>query len=516
MRRIAGFVLLLLAALIISTGVSVAGDSGKDLSGYVIMPVGGEFLIDLDATNGVAVGDLFNVVQPGEKIIHPVTNEVIGTLDETKGVLKVTRIKSGYSYAVPVGEAHGVVRGDAIRRADSQPVLAEKPTAAAPVVESDLEARLRALEERQARIVPPGREGGPAPVESSAPYRLDTVPSLGGGPVKYGAVFGGFKNVGNLSHVASMADFLKLEGRLLMASTDGKEVQVYAVGEDLTLLAQGDTGYVADIHTVQWWMPSAGGVPHLAITTWNGSEMESALFSFSGDKLTMVNEHIRYILGAFDRDGDGSPESLLGQSFDQDTFFGTQVSLLSLEGTSLQATNLDFELPSRFTVQGSLLVDITGDGRAETVFIRDNLLYIYSGQNRLYKSPKVIGGTLSVATFNTNAVNPREPMNAYASFEVRPVAADLDGDGRVELVMVASDRNPLSAPGIGTGVQRSWLAVFKYREGMFVKGALGDELDIPLQGLTMEKDRVLFVASEPESFIGGGGASHLLSFSLAK
>jgi FG-GAP-like repeat len=95
----------------------------KPLAGIVIMPVQGEFLIDLDASRGVAIGDLFAVVQPGEKVVHPITKEVIGSLDEVKGLLQVTRVKSGYSYAKPLGQATGIVTKDVIRRYENMPAV---------------------------------------------------------------------------------------------------------------------------------------------------------------------------------------------------------------------------------------------------------------------------------------------------------------------------------------------------------------------------------------------------------
>jgi hypothetical protein len=110
---------LVMSAVLPLSSLAYVDDVARDfksLSGIVIMPIQGEFLIDLDASRGVAIGDLFAVVQPGEKVVHPVTKEVIGSLDEVKGLLQVTRVKSGYSYARPLGTAAGIVAKDTIRR----------------------------------------------------------------------------------------------------------------------------------------------------------------------------------------------------------------------------------------------------------------------------------------------------------------------------------------------------------------------------------------------------------------
>jgi len=121
LRRFTFALCALLFTLCLATSAlaGLADSMNRDfapLSGYVIMPVEGEYLIDLDASRGVAVGDLFSVVVPGEPIVHPVTKEQIGTLDAVKGLLQVTRVKGGYSYARPLSAASAFKAGDAIRR----------------------------------------------------------------------------------------------------------------------------------------------------------------------------------------------------------------------------------------------------------------------------------------------------------------------------------------------------------------------------------------------------------------
>lgn len=93
----------------------------SSLSGYVIMSVGEEFLIDLDASKGLREGDILSIVTPGEKIIHPVTNKVLGTLDSAKAFLRVTRLKSGYSYAKIVSGDYAPIKGDQIKRFELVP-----------------------------------------------------------------------------------------------------------------------------------------------------------------------------------------------------------------------------------------------------------------------------------------------------------------------------------------------------------------------------------------------------------
>jgi hypothetical protein len=88
----------------------------RPISGYVVMQQEGDFLVDLDARHGLRVGDLLSVVTKGPEVIHPVTKEVLGRLDEAKAVLQVTQMKSGFSIARPLSGSANIAKGDIVRR----------------------------------------------------------------------------------------------------------------------------------------------------------------------------------------------------------------------------------------------------------------------------------------------------------------------------------------------------------------------------------------------------------------
>ncbi len=84
-------------------------------AGVVVIQTGDEYLIDLDASKGIQIGDLVSVMQMGEKVIHPITQEVIGTLDAVKALLRVTRVRDGYSHAALLFGDEKVTKGDLVR-----------------------------------------------------------------------------------------------------------------------------------------------------------------------------------------------------------------------------------------------------------------------------------------------------------------------------------------------------------------------------------------------------------------
>ena len=220
-----------------------------------------------------------------------------------------------------------------------------------------------------------------------------------------------------------------------------------------------------------------------------------------------------YDITLVDLDGDKRPETLLSQRFDGENFFGGNVRELKLIKGKLKASKFPKPLPRRFTVIGSLFADLTGDGQIETAFIRNSILYIYSGKNLLHRSPKHMGGSLSFLTYDVDPTF-KNIMSTSASFEISPVARDLDGDGLPEILAVASERDIIGSVAAAPGIKKSWLEILKFRGGRFVKGTLGSEMDTPLQGLEVDDKRVLLVASEPGDILGKGRSSHLLAYSL--
>jgi hypothetical protein len=97
----------------------------EPISGTIIMPMGKEYLVDLDASVNLQTGDILTLIMVGEKVIHPVTKETLGTIDLAKGYLQVTQIKSGYSYAKLLTAGIEPKKGDRVKRFEQTPTRFE-------------------------------------------------------------------------------------------------------------------------------------------------------------------------------------------------------------------------------------------------------------------------------------------------------------------------------------------------------------------------------------------------------
>jgi len=548
----------------------------RPIAGVVVMASDDEYIIDVDESNGVIIGDLFSVLTTGEKIIHPQSGKILGTLEEVKAILKVIRIKPGYSYAQPMSKTADIKRGDTIKRYDNlpalfwdytgkgkpffaqlqktlsdlkwqdydsaqrsrpaqpQPILGNRNTIVFILSDRGVEVRdpeffllhsyelpeslqpISAVPATVGEMQPPVKAApAPAAVKPSAAEssKTETPPQPAREAVRLKPQFGRARTIDKIAGLSVMADFIESHNRLLMASTDGIKISIYNVAKNLIPVAEGAPSYPGQILALKWWQPSNEGPLFLAVTAWADKSVSGDIFRLENQRLYAVKQRIPRILGTFDLDGDQKPETMLGQRFEGENFFGDSIRELKLINDEIKENKPAIPLPRRFTVLGSLFADLTGDGQLETAFIRGGILYIYHQKDRLYRSPKEMGGSLSFLTY---VVNPtvKNLMPTSASFEVSPVAADIDGDGRMEILAVASEKDIIGDVGAAPGIKKTWLEVVKFQDEKFVKGTLGEEMDTPVQGLVVADKRVLFVATQPGNPFGKGSNSHLLAYLL--
>lgn len=144
-KRVFATIILLLVAAGMAFG---QGTASSPLTGVVVMSVGEEFLVDIDAASGLAVGDVLEVVQDGAEIVHPTSGEVLGRLEKVIAKLRVTRLATGYSYATPLGEAGAIARGDRVQRpavgVNVEQTVATPPSVAPPAAPVAPEVRFGA------------------------------------------------------------------------------------------------------------------------------------------------------------------------------------------------------------------------------------------------------------------------------------------------------------------------------------------------------------------------------------
>jgi hypothetical protein len=525
MRYLSWIVAVLLAGAGLCQAAELGQDVRKDLaplSGRVIAVRTDDYLIDLDATAGVRSGDLFAVIRPGKSVSDPQTGKVLGHEEEVAAVLRVTQVMRGFSIATLMGRAGTIRQGDAIRRyallktvfwdytqrgeqvytemRESLPYLRWQDYAAAQSsrpkepafsgTEEDLFFILKstALEIRdgQGRLI---KAYNRKPDRMPAAVGAIPVPVAKAKSEMFAA----------LPMAVTMADFLSTDGRNLLAATDEKYVRIYAIGADAALQASWSPATADRILNVRWWRPDHQAPFYLAVNLWTEQGLKGprgVILRWKDNTLSPVAKVLSAVLGTFDRDGDGVAETLLKQKFDTEYFFGPRVEILRWKGDKLSSASVKETLPNGFTVTGSVLADLDGDGKTETAILKNGFLFIYRGRKQVYKSPRKLGG--SIVSLNYNATPGMQDFRLETvRFELTPLWCDIDGDGRKELVVPASEGVNYYAPGLPAEVDSSWLAVVRHERGRFSTKELSETFERPIQGLGISPQGVLFLTTQP-------------------
>jgi len=580
--RYIGFLLsaMVLAAIPVSGSAQTGGISvdkiAKDfssISGYLVEQAGEEYIIDLDASNGISPGDVFSISSKDKEIIHPVTGKVIGHLGKVKAFIAVTRTESGYSFARLLPGSKEPQRGDLIQRYEKVPALFWDYTGQGQGMFTQLQATVRQLEWvdygasqmvrpatpsspakdhpnslifilKQGRLEARGPDFGilhaygsepappkPAPAKSAPaeqPMKSHTIsalkmpepdpePVLKHGSrqtVRFAESFPELQTLATFSRPTAMAAFVPSKEGKLLAVTDGVRITLYLATDRLKRLSTLRLDNLGEILSLGWWQPNEGGPLYLAVNTYYDRSLWGYLFVRKGNRMTVFQKRITRILGTFDRDSDGRPETLLAQEFDRNEIFGSRKWQGRIAGNKLSWSDPFLDLPLHFNVIGSCIGDLTGNGNPETAFVYNEKLFIYAGRQPLFKSSVPVGGSDSVLVYDKDTSNQHLMSNSVV-FEIRPQVRDVDGDGSNELIVVSMDRSLLGkvSPGIGGGGQ-SQLAVFKYKQNRFVNGTLGAQVGGYIQGIDIEPDRVLMVVSKSSSIFKHGGKSSVLFFNL--
>lgn len=542
----------------------------SSISGYLVRQAGEEYIIDLDASNGITPGDVFSISSKDKEIIHPVTGKVIGYLGKVKALLAVTRTASGYSFARLLPHSKKPERGDVISRYDKVPALFWDYTGQGRDMFTRLQSSIRQLEWvdydpsqairpatpsspakdhtnslifilQKDRLEVRGPDFGilhaygtePAPIKAiqttqpakTSPVlalkmpKSDTEPVLNHSSkqtVRFEESFPELQTLTNFSRPTAMADFIPTKEGKLLAVTDGVQVTLYLITDRSKRLSTLKLDHPGQILALGWWQPNEDGPLYLAVNTYYDRSVWGYLFVRKGNRMTAFHKRIPRIFGTFDRNADGIPETLLAQEFDRDEIFGTRKWQGRIAGNKLSWSDPFLDFPRHFNVVGSCLGDLTGNGQPETAFIHNEKLFIYSGQTPLFKSSVPVGGSGSVLVYDKDT-SPQNLMSNSAVFEIKPQVRDVDGDGMNELIVVSMDMGFLGkvSPGIGGGGQ-SRLAVFKYKQNRFVNGTLGEKVEGHIQGMDIEADRVLMVVSKSSLIFKHGGKSSLLFFDLQR
>lgn len=547
-----------LAQSAISATVKDIVSDMKPLEGYVVDVVGGQVILDLGSDAGVHKYDLFTIFHQGRKLTDPITGKVLGRIESRSGVLSVTRVEKIFSYARAAGHGVKVNRGDKIVRFKEITAAAVDKAGGNDHFFSTLQQDLPALSWQEKKTPKTElvfiREGNFLKVTDNhgrvvRDYQIDqqvqpvaqpqsTAKSFApvyaagaatgaaavsgtnsaNGKIRYDLQTYGYNQGGSLPYSVIMGDFLMLKGMMHLAVIRDHEIMVYTVQDKGLQRVAGKKTPWTKLLSVCWWQPGSGA-PYIGMTGYDtdGQQVSSILLQYQNGSLAVVQKEIPYIINSSDVNGDGQPEIMLAQNFDQDIFFGRETRQLILVGTTVTTRKYNGSLPPSYRVTGgTVFQQAAGTGRS-AAYILSHELHIVEGGRQVYSSAKEMGGSLSTVRYvqDPGSIN---PLFSNANIEIRPLAVDVDNDGTREVLVPSTDLSVFSTVGGVNSIKKTWVSVLKKtKAGTYMKGKIGGNYEQYIQGIGAANGSLYLLTVNPGGiFTEARGQSRLLVLPMAE
>jgi len=468
------------------------------------------FIIDLDDQDGIITGDIFSVITEKESLTHPVTSNVIGKLHDFKAFLQITQIRKGYAFAKIINTQNDIVidPGDRVVRYDQIDARFIDYSDNGKHIYTGLLKQLPHIKWHAYEVSNTNREINKLTLLPELYFINDTkglevrhdhnrlihyyphkeiyVSSVLPGShynhtseKKYAAI----ETIGKIDELMLAVDFIVSENQLYMASATKKHISVYHImPHKMTCILSKKIPMQHQPIYLNWWRPYSISRPHLTITFWHDQDIESKIFIFDKQHLKLLAYGIHYHITAYDQNQDGNPETLLGQPMDRDNFWDHRVYRLAYFDQALRLIRR-YRTPYSFTVSGSIIGDLTGDGYLENIWITRGVLRIYRGTTFLYKT--YIGNTPIQQISYDYDPTAKKSLFRNASIYPRPIIKDLNHDNLPELYSIHCERPLLNQLGFQSQSQRTWIKCIQYQNQMFYSQRISQIFDSSIQAFTI-------------------------------
>ena len=380
----------LLLFLLFTISLSLGEDISKlkdffNRQGYVVERLNGKVILDL-GKESVRVGEIFKVIKEGKEIVHPVTGEVLGKMDEEVGKVRISEVKDKFSLA-EILEDKGISKGDRVKL-DYGSVCYSGSEEGYFMV-SSLVGEVR--KEEGCDYAVKEFEGGFG-VEfkgMAVAFFGKPKPSLARTVTSKGNRFElSAELVLSFPSLPLSADLCSFYGREkgYLAVLFENELKIYEIlGEGVVDYASVrlPAGYPVSVQCA----PLEEGGDLVLVNIVSGEGMSSALIRVVGGSPVVVRERIPYFLSVLDKSRPA--ETFVGQKFDSDGLWG-EVKRLRLVGDEVVEEG-EFKVPPGFRADSALMI-----GNLLAFTDSEGYLRVFEG-GKLILSEKGFGGSYTTA-----------------------------------------------------------------------------------------------------------------------
>ena len=541
----------------------------KPLSGYLVQVGPQGIVVDCGHKKGVAVGDLFAVLQPGPPLVHPVTGRPMGAQERLVASLKVMRVEADYAVCRPLNRYFRVplIRGSLVKRFASMAALFIDLNGNGVELFSRTREALPqlnwgdygvGLQHRQSLRRPggPGALGydlyvvndGPnltfynGDQELVAAWNAAQFSGQGGisdsgaggssGKVKKGkyglstteagkAILTRYRQMAEVSLVVKGMDVgdLDNDGIVEMVFTDGEKIFVYQMTER-------GLKYSYRYHFDKW-----GSIVNIMVGDITGDRKDEILVNtfketedgFSSfviakrkGKYKIIADNIPFVMGFLG--GKSVADKgvyFVGQGFAEEVLFSNTVSRLKFNNGEVLSTG-KFSVPMGFTLPGAVYDDINNDRIKELCFInKQNFLEIYQGEKRLWVSDERLAGSLHDVQYEvgTERMSYTEKRQISAPLRIY----DLDGDGVKEILLSDNESGMSTSFGEYGFLNKGYVKMVRNSGSGFVVQKVTGVIGGPVQGIQIVKDELICaMVKRGDDLLKLSGNTYLLAFPLPR
>ena len=375
----------------------------------------------LDLGRGKAFeGEKFTVVREGKDLVHPVTGEVIGKVEEKVGEVTVSEVRENFSYAE--GETlKGIKKGD---RAVLNP--GRVCFKGSDEVFFRLSPKIPGLVKGQdnCTYLIKELEGGLGiefKGKAVAFFEFEKIPPRAVGGYEKKEIKGAKLEVNLLMSIKSLpvsADLCRLSAspkKYLVLLTETR-LEIYEVLGNQPVKFLDKRIPAGDPVFVQ--CAPVGGYDRdlIILNMLTGDNPQAYIYKLSGESLRTVAEGIEMFVGVLDRDR--ADETLVAQEFDSRDLWG-DVKRISLSGDEvIEKESLD--LPDGFRIDSALMVgDIllfVDTGGTLRVFRDNSQIFTMKGFGGSYTTAQIMGLVEDEESYIFNT----RPFRLYIDGEVLP------------------------------------------------------------------------------------------------
>lgn len=469
----------------------------------------GRYYLNIGSQQGLKLGEWWQIYKSGSPIVDPVTGKVLGREDFPVAVAQIVRLTNNYAelrvFCLNTGCT--LSSGFVARRFVGIPAyffdLTGRNFRVYEILRSgfpDLswQPYRRTTSRREIPSVPQGLifivENGYLSLLSNG-YVLGVYALTSPRPSRKifpSSTPSGYKLIGELKEIVYYLEVQKFDSGtsfLAYLTKNGIHFQRLRGQEHYVYRYQG-FGEIVNF--------SVGPQGLVAINIFDGQRMLSRIVRFERGQFSEITKDVDYILQFFDFDLDGVKETLLGQPFDREEFFGRGLHLLVLSGDTLRKVR-KIEVPFGFRIFGSFFADLNGDRFPEIGFFNiGQRLVIFQGKKKFWSSTVKFGGSIQFIQMD----NPEPEFPTPKTIVIWPPSEVTRWQN---YPMVLMPYNKFGSMGVTfSGVEYSTVALLYHSRHGYSLAFWKENFRGAVQSVFVDRDTLYLVVVEGNFFKGKG------------